>query len=91
MAPYGSAQDSERPIKDSAQSMQDSDRKSLPMSSGSGGLRSASSNHRSGSGGIRGIMENLSTHQDVSGQARFLHCLNLKLSRWTPKLRQLQS
>lgn len=62
-------QDSEHPIKDSAQSMNNSDRKSLPQSSGSGGMRSVSSNQRSGSGGIRGIMENLSRHDDVSGQA----------------------
>lgn len=66
-------QDSERPIKDSAQSMENSDKKSLPMSSGSGGnvsggLRSSSGNQRSSSGGIRGIMENLSRSQDVTGQ-----------------------
>jgi len=57
---------SERPIKDSAQSMNNSDRKSLPMSSGSGGKDSGGL--RSSSGGIRGIMENLSRSQDVTGQ-----------------------
>ncbi|CAK0785070.1 hypothetical protein CVIRNUC_008276 [Coccomyxa viridis] len=61
--------ESERPIKDSAESMMGSGRKSLPISSGgSGGLRDSGSQYRSGSGGIRGIMENLSQHQDVSGQ-----------------------
>ena len=66
-------QESERPIKDSAESMNHSGRKSLPMSSGSGGggssgMRDSGSQYRSSSGGIRGIMENLSQREDVSGQ-----------------------
>lgn len=53
-----------------------SGRKSLPISSGgSGGLRDSGSQYRSGSGGIRGIMENLSQHQDVSGQVSMLSTL----------------
>ena len=69
-------QESERPIKDSAESMMGSGRKSLPISSGgSGGLRDSGSQYRSGSGGIRGIMENLSQHQDVTGQVRMLSML----------------
>ena len=61
-------QASERPIKDSAQDMENSDSKSLPISSGSGGLRSSSSQPRSGSGGIRNIVESMSTTEDVFGQ-----------------------
>ena len=62
----------------------DSGRKSLPMSSGgsgglrdsgSGCLRDSGSQYRSSSGGIRGIMENLSQHQDVSGQVSMLSAL----------------
>ena len=68
-----SVQESERPIKDSAQSMNNSDKRSLPQSSGSGGMRSMSGGQRSGSGGIRNIMENLSRNQDVSGQASPVH------------------
>jgi hypothetical protein len=66
-------QASERPIKDSAQDMETSDSKSLPMSSGSGGIRSSGSQPLSGSGGIRNIVESMSTTQDVSGQVSSVH------------------
>ena len=73
---WACVQESERPIKDSAESMMGSGRKSLPISSGgSGGLRDSGSQYRSSSGGIRGIMENLSQHQDVSGQVSMLSTL----------------